>query len=237
MWTGTKNPCHFERSREETGLKMFSKSSMINLKFIPAFCFFILLSSCGNKKEEVKAQKIADDSILGDAPLDPKNYFKDCKRLFDHAQEVDSILYTKTEVNKVLANKAIKAFTDYAYYCHNDSLSPIFLIKAGQVAQSINNAPQAKVVLEKCIEEYPNFEGIPTALFLLGQLYDEKIYLNNEEEARRLYTEIVNKYPNSPEAESAKGALRFIGKTDKEIIEELKKDLVKQKNTSVTITQ
>lgn len=201
--------------------------------------FFILLSalllatsSCSdNKKEEV----VKKDSLnLDEAKLrDPKNYFKDCKMLFDKAQYMDSVLYTQTELDKESANKAIKAFTDYAYYCANDSLSPIFLIKTAQVAVAINNITQAKVTLEKCIQDYSRFEGIPSAMFLLAQLYDEKEQLNNEAEAKRLYEAIITNYPNCPEVESAKGAIKFLGMTDKEIIRELKKQEKQTPNVTI----
>jgi hypothetical protein len=183
----------------------------------------LFLFSCGGDKE--KETKVNKDS-LSDADLmkDPKNYFKDCKALFAKATKLDSILYTQTELNKNTASDAIKAFSDYAYYCSNDSLSPIFLIKTAQVAVAINNITQAKLTLEKCIEMYPKFEGLPAAMFLLGQLYDEKEYLNNEAEAKRIYEEIIAKFPNSPEAESAKGAIKFLGMTDKQIINQLKQE-------------
>jgi len=192
----------------------------IGLSFLAAM--LLMLSACSDAKKETSQNK--DSLDVDEARLrDPKNYFKDCKRLFASAQYMDSVLYTQNELDKASANKAIKAFTDYAYYCANDSLSPIFLIKTAQVAIAINNITQAKVTLEKCIQDYSRFEGIPAAMFLLAQLYDEKEQLNNEAEARRLYEEIVTNYPTSPEAESAKGAIKFLGMTDKEIIRELKK--------------
>jgi outer membrane protein assembly factor BamD (BamD/ComL family) len=123
-----------------------------------------------------------------------------------------------------VANKAIKAFTDYAYYCSNDTVTPIFLIKTAQVSVSINNIPQAKLALDKCINEHPKFKNMPAALFLLAQLYDdENSYLNNEEEAKRLYQKIIDEYPKSDMVPSAQGALALIGKTDKQLMEELKK--------------
>lgn len=136
---------------------------------------------------------------------------------------MDSVLMTQTEVDKAKANEAIKAFTDFAYYCENDTLSPMFLIKTAQVARVINNIPQAKVVLDKCIETYPSFKNRPAAMFLLAQLYDERTYLNNEYEAERIYKQIIDEYPKSDWALSAKGAIQFIGKTDEEILKELKK--------------
>ena len=130
----------------------------------------------------------------------------------------------ETEVKNELANKAIKVFTDYAFYCTNDSVSPVFMIKAAQIAQSINNIPQAKFILDKCIADHPEFKNLPAAIFLLGQLYDdENSYLNNEVEAQKLYNRIINEYPKSDLVPSAKGALLMIGKTDKQLMEELKR--------------
>jgi len=185
------------------------------------FSFLALAFSCSNnsgpKNEETKkvSPQGADQRLA-------KNYLTDCKKLFAEAKQMDSILLNQMEADKASANKAIKAFTDFAYYCQNDSLSPVFLIKTAQVARVINNIPQAKVALEKCIDTYPAFKNRPAALFLLGQLYDESTYLNNEAEARKLYEQIIYEYPKSEWALSAKGAINFLGKSDEEILQELK---------------
>jgi TolA-binding protein len=102
-------------------------------------------------------------------------------------------------------------------------LSPVYLVKTAQIAQAINNIPQAKVVLDKCIADYPNFKNRPAALFLLAQLYDEPTYLNNEQEAKLLYQKIIDEHPKSDWAQSAKGAIKFIGMSDNQIMEQLKK--------------
>lgn len=147
----------------------------------------------------------------------------DCDVYKKLALKSDSILLGAIEVNDNQANKAIKDFTNFSYYCHTDSLAPIYLIKTAQVARSINNPKQAEVVLDRCITNYPLFKDKPAAMFLLAQLYDEQGELNNEARAEELYSEIVKDYPKSVWAKSAKGALKFIGKTDEEIIKELKK--------------
>lgn len=153
----------------------------------------------------------------------PKNFLTDCKKLYAEARSMDSVLLQQMEIDAVSAGKAIKAFTDFAYYCSSDTMSPVFLIKTAQVAKAINNIPQAKLALDKCITSYPSFKNKPAALFLLAQLYDERTYLNDEAEAKRIYERIIDEYPKSDWALSAKGALNFIGKTDEEILKELKK--------------
>jgi outer membrane protein assembly factor BamD (BamD/ComL family) len=148
---------------------------------------------------------------------------QDCDRLLREAKKMDSVLMQQMEIDLPSAQRAIKAFADFGNFCPTDSLSPVFLIKCAQVARAINSVPQAKVVLEKCIRDYPNFRDRPAAIFLLAQLYDEVTYLNNENEAKVLYEQIIAEYPNSEWAYSAKGALTFLGKSDQEIMQTLKK--------------
>jgi tetratricopeptide (TPR) repeat protein len=147
----------------------------------------------------------------------------DCDSIKRLALQSDSILLSQMEINEASARTAIKAFADFANFCPTDSLSPIYLIKCAQVARAIKQVPQAKVVLEKCINDYPQFKDRAAAMFLLAQLYDEVTYLNNEQEAKRLYEQILSEYPKSDWAQSAQGALLFLGKSDAEILKELKK--------------
>lgn len=151
------------------------------------------------------------------------NYLDECQRLRLEAFRQDSVMLTQTEVVDASANLAIKAFADFAQYCVSDSLSPVFLLKIAQIARAINNIPQAKLALERCIDTYPEFKNRSAALFLLGQLYDEPNYLNDEHRARQLYQQVMNDYPGSDWAQNAQAAIQLLGKTDKEIIQEFTK--------------
>lgn len=187
------------------------------LLLVPIAFFFSFCSNNNSQKETEQKTDLDTNKRLA------KNYLTDCKKLYAVARKSDSILLSQTEINEASARQAIKDFTDYAYYCQSDSLAPIFLIKTAQVAKSINNIPQAKLVLDKCIEDYPNFENRPAALFLLAQLYDERNYLNDPQQAKKLYQKIIDEFPKSDYAESAKGAIRFVGKSDEEIMQEILK--------------
>lgn len=187
----------------------------------------LLMFSCSNNDHKnhvvIPKKDTAQSQYLKAPSRDSKNYLNDCKSLLTDAKRMDSVIMQEIEVKREVANKAIKAFTDYSFYCKNDSIAPIFLIKSAQIAQSVNNIPQAKFVLDKCINDYPHFKNLPAALFLLGQLYDdENSYLNNEVEAQKLYKRIVEDYPKSDLVPSAKGALLMIGKSDKQMMEEFK---------------
>ena len=197
----------------------------MKLFFYTLICLSFI--SCNNNTT------IKTDSIQTTNNLSPKtdsltpktniNYLADCKNYYSEAKKLDSILLRELDLNTTLANKAIKAFTNFAYYCQNDTMSPVYLIKTAQVARAINNMPQAKIVLDKCINDYPTFKNRAAALFLLAQIYDDPGALNSETEAQKIYQKIIDEHPKSDWAKSAKGALTFIGKSDAQIMEELKK--------------
>ena len=182
----------------------------------------LFFGSCSNNSTNVATEQEKENASAAEPRL-AKNFLTDCKKMLSEAKKMDSILLNEIEVNKTSANNAIKAFSDFAFYCQSDTMCPIYLIKTAQVARVINNIPQAKVALDQCINTYPNFRNRPAAMFLLAQLYDENTYLNNEAEAKKIYEEIINEYPKSDWALSAKGAINFIGKSDEEILKELKK--------------
>jgi outer membrane protein assembly factor BamD (BamD/ComL family) len=199
-------------------------------RILSQFTFIIFLFSCTSSPEKIKTEfGTPDTAAKTEEPRLAKNYLTDCKKLFSEARHMDSILMSQTEINLASANQAIKAFTDFAYYCQSDSMSPMFLIKTAQVARVTNNIPQAKLALTHCIDTYLTFKNRPAALFLLAQLYDEKMYLNDEKEAKKLYEQIINDYPDTDWALNARGALTFLGKTDEEIIKEFNKKQKKSK--------
>jgi tetratricopeptide (TPR) repeat protein len=181
--------------------------------------FFLLFLACTDKKENPSSENSKKDTAVSRSN---KTFLTDCAKLLADARKMDSLLLKQTEVDPPSANKAIVAFADFANYCHNDSLSPVYLIKCAQVARSLNNIPQAKIVLDKCVQDYPRFKDRPAAMFLLAQLYDEDTYLNDESEAEKLYQQIIDEYPTSDWALSAKGAIGFLGKSDEQIIKQLK---------------
>jgi outer membrane protein assembly factor BamD (BamD/ComL family) len=191
------------------------------------YSFFItsvllLLASCNSPKDETVKENVTPRDTVKKIAVDTLAT-KDCAVLYKRARAMDSTILKALEVDPVVANKAIRAFTDYAYYCESDSLSPIFLVKTAQIAMSVNNPNQAKVVLDRVISNYPKFKNKPAAMFMLAQLYDEQTLLNNEEEAKKIYERLIDEYPKSEWAASAKGAIKLLGKSDEQIVKEFNK--------------
>ena len=147
----------------------------------------------------------------------------DCKSLLTDAKRIDSILIKSNSVSNQLAEEAINAFNNFASTCIDDTLAPIFLLKAGQVAQSIAKTTQAEVLFKKCINDFKSFKNRGAAMFLLAQLYDDANLLNNEPEAKKVYEQIIKQYPNTPWDRDAKVCIKNLGKSDEELVQEFLK--------------
>ncbi|MES2568266.1 MAG: hypothetical protein V4565_15440 [Bacteroidota bacterium] len=181
--------------------------------FITALSLFV---SCGNNiTSEIKENVIKKDSV--EVVLD------DCTKRFNEAKRLDNILLKATVVNKDIADQAINAFYEYASNCKTDTLAPVFLVKAGQVAQSVRKFTQAQSFFKKCIDEFPKFKSRGAAVFLLAQLYDDPTMLNNESEASTLYYQILREYPQTSYANDAKACIKNLGKSDEELVKEFLK--------------
>lgn len=177
----------------------------------------IFLNSCSNENESKKDATLTTDTL--------KNLVisGDCNSLYKEANRMDSILMKAVSVNPNMAEQAINAFNNFASTCKNDSLAPIFLLKAGQIAQTIKNFQQSQILLKKCADEFPQFRNRGAALFLLAQVYDDATMLNNETEAKKIYEEIIKEYPHTVWENDAKSCLLNLGKTDEQIVQEFLK--------------
>lgn len=189
-------------------MKTILKASII-------FVSSVILVSCGGNTEEKPVTEVKKDTVVVNSG--------NCDSYFKEAQHYDSILLKATNLNKQVGETAINSFNKYASECKNDSLAPMFLVKAGQVAQSIGNFTQAQILLKKCADEFPKFKNRGAALFLLAQLYDEASMLNNEAEAKNIYQQIIKEYPNSAWERDAKASLNNLGKTDEQLVQEFLK--------------
>lgn len=175
-----------------------------------------ILASCGGNTEEKKEVAPKKDTVV-QASSDS------CSRLLARAKASDAVLMRAVVMDKDIAMKAIGDFSAYASYCENDSLSPVFYLKAGQVAQAIGSFSQAQAMLNNCLNKYPQFSNKGAVLFLLAQLYDDPNMLNDEPKAKEYYEQIIKEFPKTSYASDAAASIKNLGKTDEQLIQEFLK--------------
>lgn len=181
-------------------------------------CIVLLgLGSCdsseGIKKEEAAVLKDSVQPVTA----------HDCAALKAKSFSYDSLLLSAEALDPKIASQAIEVFYGFSSSCIQDSLAPEFLMKAGQVAQAVKNYKKAEEMYLKCTAGFHKYKNRAAALFLLARLYDEPSMLNKEEDAGRIYAQIIMEYPNTPYANDAKVCAGNIGKTDEQLVHEFLK--------------
>jgi outer membrane protein assembly factor BamD (BamD/ComL family) len=178
------------------------------VKLIVFVSVVLFITSCNNNKQQEQKTVVTDPSLLRG------QYIEQIKKL-------ETEMHSTVEMNNVTAGLAIKAYSDYAGSFPNDSLTPDYLFKAGEIATATQQYPQALNYYKTITEKYPKFKYSKESLFLQAFLLDN--YLNDDAKAKVIYEEVITKYPTSPYARDAKAAINNLGKTDEELIKEFKR--------------
>lgn len=176
----------------------------------------VVFTSCTPSETAQEKSSVQKDSLK---PV----VVADCESLKINALKYDSLLLSSEVLDFQLASQGIEVFYNFSSVCIEDSLAPEFLMKAGQVAQAIKNYKKAEEMYQKCTAGFHKYKNRPAALFLLARLYDEPSMLNKEEDAGRIYAQIIMEYPNTPYANDAKVCAGNLGKTDEQLVHEFLK--------------
>ncbi len=120
-------------------------------------------------------------------------------------------------VNRAAAIRFIDAAEAFALSNPMDSLVPKFLYSAAEVARHQRDLNKALNLYDWVLESYPAHPLAPNVLFIKGFIIEQD--LKQTEEARLIYQEFLDKYPDHEMASSAKFLLDNLGKSEQEILE------------------
>ena len=180
---------------------------MKKLKLFFAAGIVLLMASCGNNSKPVELKAPAN------AP--PKEPY------IEQIKSLEAAMHNSKEISNDTANIAIKAYSEYAMFFPNDTIAPYYLFKAGEVATASKKYKQALVFYETITSKYPEFKHVKESLYLQGFLLDN--FMNDDVAAKKIYEQVIDKYPSTNYANDAKAAINNLGKTDEQLIQEFKK--------------
>lgn len=140
------------------------------------------------------------------------------------------------------------AYKNFVQYNPKSELVPKYCYLGGRLASRTNHFFLAAELWEKLLAEYPTYEGVPEALFLLGNMYEEQMelewlsYIKSGnpfvgfaskykdfqsadfiEEAKKIHQLLITKYPNSEFAGKAKDNLANSEKSANDVINSFQK--------------
>lgn len=126
-----------------------------------------------------------------------------------------------TGIHREVAEKLLLAYEDFLKHHSFESISKEYQFRAGELAKAINRPHLAIKHLNGLLERDPDHERAPLALFYKATIVGDM--LNEDENAKMLYQEFIDKYPDHPLAESAKESIKLQGKSLDEIVKEFEK--------------
>ncbi len=120
-------------------------------------------------------------------------------------------------VDRTRIGPLLDLYVSFADTYPDDTLSPVYLFKAGDMAMNTNRSVQAIQLYSRIIEQYPDYTKVPEALFLKGYVYENN--LGRLDKAREIYEEFLERFPDNDFADDAEVSLRYLGMSPEELIE------------------
>ena len=145
------------------------------------------------------------------------------ERSIQKIEEIESTIKNVKELNKQgeLVYNLEMACTDFATRFPDDSLAPVFLVRAFENDMRLNWYERAIGIIDHFIKAYPEHKKAPELLFHKAFIYDEN--LNNDSKAGETYRLFIKKYPKHPLVKDAENSIKFLGLSPEEILKELEK--------------
>jgi len=112
---------------------------------------------------------------------------------------------------------AIEKFTAFLERYPQHELAPRALKQLAMIAQQKGDMRGAIAHYKRLLENYPASDQADEAQFMIAFIYEE--YLHDLEQARLAYQRVIDEYPNSELAVSARRLLPNVGRDPEEWVE------------------
>ncbi len=167
------------------------------------FIAALFFGSCGDASQQPSADSLKDSQITKEQLLDSIN------------KEETKMRASKTYVPQQ-AMSALRLYIEFTNRFPDDTMTAEYLFRASDIASGLGNYQQQVDFLETIIENHPEYDQYDAVCFSAALTYDDHLENVNfgADRAIQLYDYVIEKYPNSSYAESAKTLKEFVGKPD-----------------------
>lgn len=149
----------------------------------------VLLAACGNSRE------------------------KQIEAINQHEQQLSTVDIGMAD--EAVA-KVLNLYRQFAADFPDDSLAPVYLMRAADVCINTGQSDQAVLLLDSIITLYPGFDDIAGCCFLRGYALETS---GRYDEAREAYTYFADTYPDHYLADDARKTLPYIGMSPEEMFD------------------
>ncbi len=141
------------------------------------------------------------------------NREKAIKTIEEHEQAI-STLDMNTQDEDL--TELVGLYTQFAKDFAEDSLAPVYMLRASELCISLGRTEQAVGLLDSVINLYPGFEDLGGCWFMKGYAYENA---ERFDEAREAYNYFVENYPEHYLAADTRKTLPYLGMTAEEMFE------------------
>ena len=108
----------------------------------------------------------------------------------------------------LVADTITSMYEEFANKYPQDSLTPTYLFKAGEVQANVLHADRSVAFFHRIMKDYPQYKEMAMCYYFIGYAYE----LNSQYDlARKGYEDFIAKYPDHPLARDTKKALPLLG--------------------------
>ena len=130
----------------------------------------------------------------------------------------DVLFASDAGFNKEKALKLVDLYVAYADNYPEDSMAPEYVFKGAEFCLNLGAGQRSIILYDRIFNDYPDFRKAPECLFLKGYVYEN--YLGDLDNAKLIYTEFLERYPNNEFADDAAISIQNLGKTPEELIQQ-----------------
>lgn len=131
----------------------------------------------------------------------------------------DSIDIKNSILSVETGNRLIDLYTTFTNNHPDDSLAPMYLHRAAQVAANIHRPDLALQYLDTVTAKYPDYKDVAVCAFYKGFVLEN--VAGDLEHARLAYQEFIDQYPNDPLVNDAQISIENLGLTPEELLEKI----------------
>jgi len=144
------------------------------------------------------------------------------KKALDKVLELESKLMKVQDAsaNVDLSKEVLVAYSDFLKAYPEADSNPEILFKSGEVFKGLGQYLQAAQAFYKVHTNFPGLDMAPLALFQQAHCFER---IEQRLSAKHTYEEFIERYPNHPYVEQAKGMIQLLHFSDEELINQFQK--------------
>lgn len=181
---------------------------MKNWKPLILFLLVLGMSACQSAESANEEEKIPDGAI----PIEDYKAMK-----LENIEALEAKVWGENvQADEKSQRQLLIAYSEWGNNFREDERTPEFMFQGGRIAMILNKPRRAIELFLGVHDGFPNYNKRVESAYLVGFIYDDM--LGDREMARKYYLKVIELYPESTWAESAKALNDQLYMSDDQII-------------------